>query len=301
VCDSCLPAPQTPSTAASPAAAATSTESAKRIETILIETILDLFHHWGVVFVLPSSSSSSPSPRVDGGGGRWGDIVLDPQDLADVFKSVIACCPATTRAVGNRSLFEAGILSHNQLESIWPQYEAHLCPQFLALLHDCELSYEIFDRAGCSTGRSLVPALLPDSGRLTEKEFRDRLLADFAAAPAPAAAASLGPALTPVPASAPARPMITRGSVKISFDCLLPNFFPKLILRLRHLTSASHLSRSSFVVELPEWDESDQELRSSLVCVTEERESHSLILYPAGCSFKATALCTRVVRGLLER
>jgi hypothetical protein len=93
-----------------------------------------------VVFVL-TSSSSSLSPRVDGGGSRWGDIVLDPQDLADVFKSVITCRPTTTRAVGNRSLFEAGILSHNQLGLIWPQYEAHLHPQFLALLHDSELTY----------------------------------------------------------------------------------------------------------------------------------------------------------------
>jgi hypothetical protein len=50
--------------------------------------------------------------------------VLDPQDLADVFKRVITCRAATTGVVENRSLFEEGILNHHQLEPIWPLEQA---------------------------------------------------------------------------------------------------------------------------------------------------------------------------------
>jgi GTPase SAR1 family protein len=276
ICDSCLPH-------SVPSSNANFSSGQK------VQTILDLFHDWGVVFVLPSD------------GGLSGDIVLDPQDLADVFKSVITCRAASTSALENRTLFEEGILSHNQLEFLWPRYEAHLRPQFLSLLHDCELAYEIFDRTGQSTGRSLVPALLPDvsklgfglglGSRLKERELREHLLADHP---------------PDVPASVASDPrtraMITRGFVRLRFDCLLPNFFPKLILRLRHITSQSLLSRSSFVAEVIDWDDDgvDRELRSSLVFVVEDREIHTLTLYPCGSSFKATSICAQVIRRLMD-
>jgi hypothetical protein len=55
LCDSCLP----------PSSRATSTdprsESAQRIQTIL-----EMFHHWGVVFALPSSPSSATKSHTSG-------------------------------------------------------------------------------------------------------------------------------------------------------------------------------------------------------------------------------------------
>jgi hypothetical protein len=95
-------------------------------------------------------------------------------------------------------------------------------------LFDAKLAYEIFNSAGKSLGRSLVPALLPASRKLREREWREvtLLAVDF---PPPLPSASPSPCLAPVPAAA-VRPMLERGSVEIKFDCLLPNFFPKLAL-----------------------------------------------------------------------
>jgi hypothetical protein len=97
--------------------------------------------------------------------------------------------------------------------------------------------------------------------------------------------------------------MITQGSVKISFDCLLPNFFPKLMIRLRHLSSPlpAHLSRNHFVVHLTELGGEEKVARSSWVCVVQDPQSRSLLLYPGGCSFSATSICNTVIRELLKK
>jgi GTPase SAR1 family protein len=145
-----------------------------------MKTVLTLFHHWGVIFLLKKSSSASdPSLRGNGNDNdhdsneivngyrnedqECGDIVLNPQSLANVFKSVITCHADSTSAVGKRELFEEGVLDHSRIESIWSGYEARLCLQFLILLQDSELCYELYDSTGASTHRSLVPSLLPVS------------------------------------------------------------------------------------------------------------------------------------------
>jgi hypothetical protein len=74
----------------------------------------------GLVFVLPNQLQS-------GGGvgeGDSGDIVLAPQQLADVFKCVITCNSETTRRASNQQLFEDGILVHNRVGFVWSEFEA---------------------------------------------------------------------------------------------------------------------------------------------------------------------------------
>jgi hypothetical protein len=252
-----------------------------------MKTVLTLFHHWGVIFVLKKFSSSNELSLSVDEADECGDIVLNPQSLADVFKCVITCHVNSTGVEQNKELFEEGILNHNQLDSIWSGYESRLCPQFLELLHHSELCYEIFDSNGASTHRSLVPSLFPVSHRMEETDLR----------------AELFPFLAPSPrVEITKKTMISHGSVKISFDCLLPNFFPKLMVRLRHLSSPSpaHISRHHFVVRLPEWDREDKVARLSWVCVVEDLVSQSLLLYPGGYSFGATSICNGVVEELMR-
>ena len=249
-----------------------------------VKTVLHLFHHWGLIFILPEYVAG-----VLGGieNGRSGDIVLDPQSLADVFKCVITCKESQNR---DPDLFHHGILNHDMIESIWSEYEPHLRSQFLQLLQDCELCFEIFDSDGKSTNRSLVPSLLPViylRGNDEETELREQL---FGRTP-----------IVSIPSLK--NKWFHEGYVKITFDCLLPNFFPKLMVRLRHLSSPlpHHISRHHFVVHLPELDEDDHVERLSSVCIMEDRTSHSLVLYPGvGSSFTATTICHNVIRELLN-
>jgi GTPase SAR1 family protein len=292
-----------------------------------MKTVLSLFHHWGVVFLLKKKTS----PRVsnddlgeqdnldneigngDGNGNgnedqECGDIVLNPQSLADVFKCVITCHTDSTSAVEKRELFEQGILDHSRIESIWSGYEARLCLQFLILLQESELCYEIYDSTGASTNRSLVPSLLPVSAvtnGLNEMTLRDHLLdlsSPFSSSSSAPMSSSPNMNLSTVSKTKKRMTMISQGFVKISFDCLLPNFFPKLMVRLRHLSSPSptHLSRHHFVVHLPEWDAEEKVARSSWVCVVQDLETKSLLLYPGGCSLGATGICNSVIRELLK-
>jgi hypothetical protein len=252
-----------------------------------MKTVLTLFHHWGVIFVLKKFSSSNELSLSIDEADECGDIVLNPQSLADVFKCVITCHVNSTGVEENKELFEEGILNYNQLESIWSGYESRLCPQFLELLHNSELCYAIFDSNGASTHRSLVPSLLPVSHRMDETGLR----------------AELFPFLAPSSREEITKKMMSsHRSVKISFDCLLPNFFPKLMVRLRHLSSLSpaHISRHHFVVRLPEWDPEDKVGRLSWVCVVEDLVSQSLLLYPGGFSFGATGICNVVVEELIR-
>ena len=233
------------------------------------KTVLNIFHHWGVVFVLKASSDS-------------GDVVLNPQDLADVFARVITCHADSTGAVEKSELFKSGILRHDLIGSIWSGYEQRLHTQFLALLHDCELCFEIFDQQGTATNCSLVPALLPKANDLSETFIRHQLFSSHH----PHGSSN----------------MVSEGLVKISFNCLLPNFFPKLIVRLRTLSSsaASNHSRHHLVVQYSEYDNVAHAVRSSLVCLVEDVPSKSLMLYPGGHSFAATGICSVIIRELLR-
>jgi GTPase SAR1 family protein len=235
--------------------------------TVRVDTLLYLLHQWGSVFILPERMKGRQ------GSSGVGDIVLDPQSLADVFKCVLTSSRATTRS--NKQLFEDGILLHHTAEILWAAYEPHLRSQFLDLLHRCELAFEVFDSQGRSEDRSLVPALLRETRRLDEKQIRERIL-------------SLWPSTRDL------------GCIKVSFQSLLPNFFPKLMVRVRQLTSPSHLSRRSFVVHLPEYDECAGLVQPSVVCLVEDSEASVISLYPGGCSFNATAISCQAIRGLLE-
>jgi GTPase SAR1 family protein len=252
-----------------------------------VKTILELFHHWGVVYVLPDADGSRDS--------CGGDIVLNPQKLADVFKCVITCHTNTTRkSANNNLLFEEGILVHNRAGFVWPeeQYDPRLYSQFLNLFRDCELAYEMFDEKGAPSDRSLVPSLLPESSVLDEEELRARLLIPWDS-----------PSSPPIAELKVKNQMISRGFVKISFDSLLSNFFPKLMVRLRHLSSVSECTRRRFVIRVSERVRDANGMMAvgwSVACVVEDKTSNSLVVYPGGCSYDATAMALQAIRGLLD-
>lgn len=116
--------------------------------------LLDLLHKWGAVHILPG-----------------GDIVLQPQDLADVMRQVI-----TSRI--NPWASAPGTLHHADIGSVWASYESHLHHQFLALFHKCELAFPLYNSMGIPLNESLVPAMLPFANKtaseLTRLCFRDQ-------------------------------------------------------------------------------------------------------------------------------
>jgi hypothetical protein len=246
-----------------------------------MKTVLDLFHQWGVVFVLPTQLDSR------GGVEDSGDIILDPQQLTNVFKCVITCNSETTSSINNRQLFEDGILVHTRVGFVWPDYEARFHHEFLCLLHQCDLAYEMFDFKGDPTGRSLVPSLLPYPALdlMDEAEVRQQLMSVWETASA-LDRMKIG--------------MISRGVVKIMFESLLSNFFPKLLVRLRVLTSVVDCSRHHCVVHVAQRGVGGALVGWSLACVVQDRASDALLVYPGGCSFDATAIVHHAIRGLMK-
>jgi GTPase SAR1 family protein len=87
-----------------------------------VKTALALFHHWGVVFVLKKSSSVSAhdhdkhgdANEIGKGDEECGDIVLNPQRLADVFKCVITCHVDSTGDEKKSELFQEGTTESSQ-------------------------------------------------------------------------------------------------------------------------------------------------------------------------------------------
>lgn len=231
--------------------------------------VLDLFHHWGVIYLLPSQTFDCA-----------GDVVLNPQNLADVFKAVITC--------RDQGSIENGILPHKLLSFIWSKFDSRLHSQFLYLLHNCELAYELFDERNVSTQRSLVPSLLPEisSFALTpETQLREKMFLSWS--PCTSDSCLLENHTS-----------ISRGYVKITFDCLLPNFFPKLLVRLRFLSS--EYSRHHCVIRVPEGSTGTGRVNWSLCCIIEDRDTHSLIVYPGGHSYQAASIANRSIRYLLD-
>jgi GTPase SAR1 family protein len=260
-----------------------------------IDTLLELFHNWGVIYVLPNGMQSNDEidssvvTTLSASFRHSGDIILNPKQLADVFKCVITCSRDTVNT--NRQLFEYGIFHHRQVELVWSKYDSRLCCQFLSLLHTTELAYELCDCIGRSTGQSLVPCLLPKSTvGITETDLRAKLF-DGSVTPSSRHLIAINQ-------------MISRGYIKITFNSLLSNFFPKLLVRLRYLSSVSDSTRNCFVIRVPL--RNSQGSRSGLVigwsaaCVIEELSSDSLLVYPGGCSFDATAICHQAIRALLD-
>lgn len=245
-----------------------------------IKSMLSLYHRWGYLYLLPDPSCPS-SDDSDANG----DIVLNPQDLADVFKAVITFVTP----------LEDGVLFHDQAYDIWPEHESKLYPQFLSLFHNCEMAYEIVDSEGNPTGKSLVPSRLPEPPsplhQMSEYDLRAKMFGAWDSKSDPALKVK--------------NHMIFRQyCIKITFVCLLPNFFPKLLVRLlRHMSSSvCDYSRRHCVIRLPERGSgfSSSHVDWSLCCVVEDPGSRSLFVYPGGSSYCAILLTCEAVQGLLN-
>jgi small GTP-binding protein len=112
----------------------------------------DLFKMWGLVKVLYN-----------------GDVVLNPQKLADVLACVISMKPETLNRIGSA---REGLLRHDEesLCAIWGEYDRRLwsCEEgggtssFIELLHQSGLAYPLYDPCGKLVGMSLIIAMLPE-------------------------------------------------------------------------------------------------------------------------------------------
>jgi len=118
---------------------------------------IDLLLGWGEVFRLSD-----------------GQLVLRPQELADVLASVFSKREDTQNRIGN---VKDGILVHDPEvlnaiwagrwpdPSLWTSEMNHGMMQdapFVALLHSSGLAYKLYDGQGKSLNSSLIPAKLPD-------------------------------------------------------------------------------------------------------------------------------------------
>ena len=154
--------------------------------------LLSLLHQWGTVHVLSK-----------------GDIVLQPQQLADVMRRVV-----TGKAVAEGAVVATshGVLQHADIHTIWSAYHESLRPQFLDLLHQCELAYPLFSASGIPLYQSLVPAMLAND-HSTADEMAQRCFPGFE------------------------EKRNKFGKISIKFRAHSANFFPMLQARLRAMAT----------------------------------------------------------------
>lgn len=119
---------------------------------------LNLFKSWGQIHILSN-----------------GDIVVKPQQLAEVMACLFTPKPATLARIGD---CKQGLVRHSDdiMEAVWGDFKpihwqliplnssatSELSSPFLDLLHESKLAYRLFDPSGTPLNASLVPALLPE-------------------------------------------------------------------------------------------------------------------------------------------
>jgi hypothetical protein len=123
--------------------------------------VKELFCFWGMLFELSN-----------------GDLVLNPQQLADVLACVFTKEPGKIARMGD---IANGVLGHQEstVEAVWGgssalKYQKYLwsfesasislvpVPPFLDLLHRAELGYPLYGPTGIPLSATFIPALLPD-------------------------------------------------------------------------------------------------------------------------------------------
>ena len=122
---------------------------------------LKLFAWWGFVHVLSN-----------------GDVVLRPQQLADVLACVVSKKPETLTRIGEPARFGTLLHDESTLSAVWEDYDPRLwqiesatvsrsedemsesAPAFLNLLYQSGLAFPLYDAQGNSAGKSLVPSML---------------------------------------------------------------------------------------------------------------------------------------------
>jgi len=243
---------------------------------------MELFHQWGVIFILPDN----------------GDIILNPQQLSNVFREVITCHKSKKE---RNEIFEEGILNHNEINVIWKDYDSELHNQFLLLLQRSELCYEIFNDVEDNNnsnkiGKSLIPCLLRDKQELKISQplirFDDEDL------------------IREVLKSVYNNNKINlneitinnkvKGCIRIGFDVLLSNLFPKLMVRLHSITVPSSSFRNCVMVEFPELNKDLKVIGKSLCCIVEMKDKDSILFIPFGESYKSTSISIQSLESLLE-
>ena len=228
----------------------------------LSEWVLGLFHRWGVVYVLPG-----------------GEVVLAPQQLADVMACVITAHTSTLDRLGG--LGREGLLVHNHISEVWSAYPEPLHASFLELMHQCGLAYPLHDAAGGDLHASIVPAMLPEYPLGLSMGVggvgcgEDELTQAF-----------LG-GLTPLP------------TVRVEVNHLPRQLIAKLQVRLRSLATLGGAWRSGCVLRLDRSgsDGDETSLQPSLCVVQRLSNPDRLSLMAAGSS---SAAQTEVIDALLK-
>jgi len=234
--------------------------------------ILDLFSQWGIIYCLPNHEN----------------IILDPTKLSDIFSRVISSHISTTN---QKQLFKDGILKHDELKDYWYGYDIKLYPDFLFVLHQSELALELFDETGKSLKRSLIPALLPENNELAKIRFVSEIEIRYK--------------LKGVFQELNWNDDVyfnsnIHGCIKIEYDCLLSNFFPRLYVRLRSMRVICQAYKNVILIEVPEWNNYGKLIHQSYCCIIERRDLNSLILIPLGDSYSATSVSIQSIKSLSD-
>jgi len=190
-------------------------------------------------------------------GGRLfelsnGDLVLNPQQLADVLACVFTKDPYKIKRMGD---IAKGIMWHRDsvLEEIWrncaskcSNYPKHLwsfdsavalsklaseLPPFVNLLHQAELGYALYGPNGVPLGATFIPALLPDKPigfKSSLSHISAEELADFF--------------------KLQSRYSVRHADVVLSFTKLQRDFVAHLIVRLRLYSVIDGVWRSGAVL-----------------------------------------------------
>ena len=274
--------------------------------------LLSLHHDWGIVHQLPAAASlpstiphctanatgagdvrtATSTDIAISGSGLGGDVVLDPQQLADVLRCVITC---SAQRPGQDS-YRHGVLLHSaeSLAAVWGQYEARLHPQFLQLLHSAGLAFPLFDSEGNPLHQSLVPSMLESRVDVMTAVLNTSGMGNNSCE------AQLHRLFFSGMGAANQCP---EAMVELQFDMLHVHLFPRLVAALQGLTSVGGTWRNCCLIcsEHPAQQQQCGDVRSYLLLV-EDSANKRLLLLPAGSGdFVACALVVRALLRLLEQ
>lgn len=205
----------------------------------------ELFHQWGIVHVLGT-----------------GEIILKPQQLADVFACVITAQKSSLVKLGETAV--QGYLPHSDIHVVWDKYSESLRSSFLEMLHDHELAFALYDSNGSPRWISVVPSMLP----FTQSDVNEDFIQGY-----------FPVSLTRMP------------TLRLRTDHLPENFTPRLFSRLRRFIVSGSTFRNCALLYLKE--------DNSMALIVEDRNNHDLQIFGCG-NTKARSLASNAILQLQQ-
>jgi hypothetical protein len=212
----------------------------------------ELFCHWGMLFELFN-----------------GDLVLNPQQLADVLACVFTKDKGKVAKMGD---IGRGILHHQKviLKVVWSAFPKSLwstataaTPPFIKLLHMAELGYPLYGPTGNPLNATFIPALLPDKplGFPDSQALTELGLANFFLQGGYSS-------------------LVRHSTLKLTLVAPQPaqTFIAQLIVRLRHHTMLDGVFKKGAVIEV---DDRRPE-RKSMCIFYADKDAHQISVVSPG-------------------